>query len=133
MAWEKSSESLIEAFYQALPDDERVERRKMFGFPCAFVNGNMFTGLHQKDLIVRLPEAARAELLELPGTSLFEPMAGRVMREYVAVPRAMQGDAEFLSAQGDAEFLSAWVEKSYEFAKALPVKVPKKRTRKKKA
>ena len=124
MAWEMSSESLIEAFYQALPDDERIERRKMFGFPCAFVNGNMFTGLHQKDLIVRLPEATRAELLELPGTSLFEPMAGRVMREYVAVPRAMQGDAEFLAA---------WVEKSYEFAKALPVKVPKKRTRKKKA
>jgi len=124
MAWEKSSEKLIEAFYQALPDDERVERRKMFGYPCAFVNGNMFTGLHQKDLIVRLPEATRAELLELPGTSLFEPMEGRVMREYVAVPRAMHDDIEALAA---------WVSRSYEFAVALPVKVPKKRARKKRA
>ena len=124
MAWEKSSESLIEAFFEALPDDGRVERRKMFGFPCAFVNGNMFTGLHQKDMIVRLPEDARAALLEMPGAGLFEPMAGRVMREYVAVPRAMQGDPEALAA---------WVAKSYEFAKALPVKIPKKRARKKKA
>ena len=88
MAWEKSSERLIEAFYAAVPDDDRVERRKMFGFACAFVNGNMFTGLHQRDMIVRLPEDGRAELLEMPGTNLFEPMAGRVMREYVAVPHA---------------------------------------------
>ena len=124
MAWEKSSENLIEAFYEALPDDERVERRKMFGYPCAFVNGNMFTGLHQKDLIVRLPEDARAELLEVPGTSLFEPMAGRVMREYVAVPRTMHDDANALAA---------WVARSYAFAEALPVKVPKMRARKKKA
>jgi hypothetical protein len=61
MAWEKSPESLIEAFHEALPDDDRIERRKLFGFPCAFVNGNMFTGLHQRDMIVRLPEDARAE------------------------------------------------------------------------
>ena len=43
MAWVKSSESLIEAFHEALPDDDGIERRKMFGFPCAFANGKMFT------------------------------------------------------------------------------------------
>jgi TfoX/Sxy family transcriptional regulator of competence genes len=123
MAWEKSSERLIEIFCDALPGDDGVERRKMFGYPCAFVNGNMFTGLHQQDLIVRLPEDARAELLAVPGARQFEPMAGRVMREYVAVPRAMHDDAETLSG---------WIAKSYAFASALPVKVPKERKRKKK-
>ena len=96
----------------------------MFGFPCAFVNGNMFTGLHQRDIIVRFPEDTRAELLEVPGANRFEPMAGRVMREYVAVPHAMQDDAETLAS---------WVARSFEFALTLPVKVPKKRVRKKKA
>jgi TfoX/Sxy family transcriptional regulator of competence genes len=124
MAWVKSSESLIEAFHEALPDDDGIERRKMFGFPCAFANGKMFTGLHQRDMIIRLPEDARAELLEMPGASRFELMAGRVMREYVAVPHAMQRDAETLAA---------WVARSYEFALSLPVKEPKKRARKKKA
>ena len=123
MAWEKSSEGLIEAFHEALSDDG-IERRKMFNFSCAFVTGNMFTGLHQRDMIVRLPEDARAELLEMPGASRFEPMAGRVMREHVAVPRAMHDDAGTLAA---------WVTRSYEFARALPVKEPKKRARKKKA
>ena len=96
----------------------------MFGFPCAFVNGNMFTGLHQRDMIVRLPEDARAELFEVPGASRFEPMAGRVMREYVAVPHP---------TQSDAELLAAWVARSFEFARSLPVKKPKKRARMKKA
>ena len=53
MAWRKSSPELIAAFDAALPDDRRVQRRKMFGYPCAFTGGNMFTGLHQENLIVR--------------------------------------------------------------------------------
>ncbi len=45
--WKKSSPALIAYFDKALPDDPRVERRQMFGYPCAFVNGQLFTGLHQ--------------------------------------------------------------------------------------
>ncbi len=56
MAWEKPSETLIEHFGRWLPDDSNVERRKMFGCPCAFVNGNMFAGVHEQNLIVRLSE-----------------------------------------------------------------------------
>ena len=88
MAWKKSSTALVEAFHPALPGDGRVERRQMFGYPCAFVNRNMFTGLHEENLVVRLDADARAELLRVKGARAFEPMPGRVMREYVAVPPA---------------------------------------------
>jgi len=29
----------------------------VFGYPCAFVNGNMFAGLFQTELFVRLSES----------------------------------------------------------------------------
>jgi hypothetical protein len=54
--WRKSPDDLIALFHAALPDDPRIERRKMFGYPCAFVGGNLFTGLHQENVIVRLAE-----------------------------------------------------------------------------
>jgi hypothetical protein len=58
MKWRKTPEQLVNTFLAALPEDARVERRKMFGYPCAFVNGNMFTGLHQENLIIRLAEGS---------------------------------------------------------------------------
>ena len=116
MAWTKSPEWLIEIFYEALPVDDRLERRKMFGYPCAFVNGNMFTGLHQSNMVVRLPEEDREELLRHDGTALFEPMEGRVMREYVALsPDILE----------DRDQLRAWAVRAFDYAQSLPVK-PKK-------
>lgn len=120
--WRKSPPSLIALFDAVLPDDPRVERRKMFGYPCAFVNGNMFTGLHQEDLIVRLDETDRAQAREEVGAETFEPMAGRPMREYVALP----GDV-----LEDEATVAAWVQRALDFAGALPVK--EKKPRKKKA
>jgi TfoX/Sxy family transcriptional regulator of competence genes len=122
MAWEKSSPELIDTFYAALPEDDRVERRKMFGYPCAFANGQMFTGLHQHDLIVRLGEEKRAELLATEGASVFAPMEGRVMKEYVAVPPAIREDPETLKH---------WIAQGLDYALTLPPKVPKKRKSKK--
>lgn len=124
MAWKKSSEDLIERFYAALPDDHRVERRKMFGYPCAFVNGNMFTGLHQDDMIVRLPEARRAELLEREGARPFEPMKGRVMKEYVALPPDVIAESTAMAAR---------VMEAFEFAAAMAPKEKKPRKKKAKA
>jgi TfoX/Sxy family transcriptional regulator of competence genes len=116
MAWSKSPEWLIDIFYDSLPGDERLDRRKMFGYPCAFVNGNMFTGLHQSNMVVRLPEADREELLRHEGAALFEPMEGRVMREYVALPQ---------SVLEDREQLRGWTARAFDYAVSLPVK-PKK-------
>lgn len=121
MAWRKSPSELIERFYAALPDGPLVERRKMFGYPCAFVNGNMFTGLHQENLIVRIGEQERDEAVAKGTGDVFEPMPGRVMREYLSLSP---------SAIADARRLNAAVRKAFEYTVALPAKANKPRKRK---
>ena len=122
MAWSKPSESLVATFEQALPRDERAERRKMFGFPCCFAGGNMFAGLWQDSMVLRLPDSDRDALLARPGIEHFEPM-GRRMREYVRLTPAVLADA----AQ-----LRAWIGASFAYALSLPAKAPKPRQPKKK-
>ena len=56
MAWTKSPPSLVELFDKSVPSGENISRRKMFGYPAAFANGNLFAGLHQNDFIIRLSE-----------------------------------------------------------------------------
>jgi hypothetical protein len=58
----------------------------MFGYPCAFLNGNMFCGLYREHFILRLPGPVRVKFLAQPGATVFEPMPGRPMKEYVVVP-----------------------------------------------
>jgi TfoX/Sxy family transcriptional regulator of competence genes len=89
----------------------------MFGYPCAFVNGNMFTGLHEHRMVVRLPEEQREALLRVPGATRFEPMKGRVMREYVVVP-----DRVLASKRS----LRPWVRKAFDYAASLAAKKPKR-------
>jgi TfoX/Sxy family transcriptional regulator of competence genes len=114
--WRKSPPELIAAFKDALPLDPRVEPRQMFGYPCAFVGGNMFTGMHQESLIVRLSESDRAEAISRHGASTFEPMPGRPMREYVALP------ARIVASPKD---LAAWMARALDYAGGLPPKVKK--------
>lgn len=116
MAWRKAPESLIGLFHDSLPDDPRVEQRKMFGYPAAFTGGNLFAGLHQEDLILRLPEEARAEAVRSIGARPFEPMPGRSMREYVAL-----AGAERLEPRQ----LRAWLQRAFDNARALPAKTPR--------
>lgn len=104
-------------FQAALPGGGSAERRQMFGYPAAFVNGRMATGLHQEDLIVRLPEARRRALLKQPGARTFEPMPGRPMKEYVIVPPAIVDDA----AQ-----LRAWMREAIAHTASLPPKAKAK-------
>lgn len=109
----KSPEALAALFDEVAPSKAPVERRKMFGYPCAFVNGNMFTGLHRSNMIIRLRESDRANFLALPGAALFEPMPGRPMKEYVVVPdRILNARAE----------LGGWMKKSLGYALDLPPK-----------
>ena len=115
MAWEKPAAKLVERFDANLPKQAQVERRQMFGCPCAFVNGNMFAGLHQQDIVLRLPEPRREALIASGAARQFEPM-GRVMREYVALDEA--------SSRGAA--LTGLMREAFTFASALPPKLPKK-------
>ncbi|MHB8578148.1 MAG: hypothetical protein ACYDCQ_22790 [Dehalococcoidia bacterium] len=46
MAWSKAPEHLVELFATIVPDNPEVERRKMFGFPAAFVHGYLLGSPH---------------------------------------------------------------------------------------
>lgn len=110
-------ESIKKLFAEALGDFPMAEQRKMFGYPCAFVNGQMFVGVFGDKLMMRLSEEDRARFLKLPGAKQFEPMPGRPMREYVEVPKAITESAE----------LRKWLKKSLAYAQSLPPKVKKKK------
>lgn len=111
--WKRSSEELKERFARVLGEFEGVEMRKMFGCPCSFVNGNMFTGLHEENWIIRLSEEDRDEAKELMQAKPFEPMKGRAMREYIALPPRITKDASTMQD---------WLQRSLNFASSLPPK-----------
>jgi hypothetical protein len=115
MKWRKPSEELTRTFAEVTPGPPATPR-KMFGFPAAFINGNMFMGLHQEDMVLRLPDDARTELLRTNGARTFEPMPGRPMREYVVVPPALLKDRTKLSA---------WARRALDYCSLLPPKVKK--------
>ena len=115
--WRKAPQSLIDTFDAVMPGPPEVERRKMFGYPSCFVNGNLMGGLHQSDMILRLSEGDREALLAEGGRP-FEPMAGRRMREYIVAPEAMLDDHARLQD---------WIAKSLAYASGLPPKTPKPR------
>lgn len=109
-------EWIKELFANVIRGVPEAEPRKMFGYPCAFVNGQMLCGVFADRLMVRLSEEDRAKFLKLPGAKPFEPMPGRPMKEYVEVPRAMM--------ESTAE-LRKWLKKSLAYAQSLPPKVKK--------
>ena len=118
MAWTKSPQSLIDLFDKSVPPDAGVTRRKMFGYPAAFANGNLFIGLHQNDFIMRLSAEDRARFNRRYGERTFEPMKGRPMREYVRLPE------ELLS---DTRKRAPWIKRSLEYAQGVTTKPKPKR------
>ena len=115
MKMEKSTPALEKIFEEVFPDDPRAERRKMFGFPSGVVNGNMFGGLFERDVILRLGEADRTLMVNDYGAGQFEPM-GKAMKGYVTVPSAIVQEPERLRE---------WVQRAFEFAAGLPAKEKK--------
>lgn len=105
--WKKVPAELVTRFDAALPQAADVQRRQMFGCPCAFVNGNMFAGLHEDRLMVRVPD----EVASHPAVIM-----GRTMKEY-----ALLTDAVGLSANA----MSGWIERGYRYTRALPAKAAK--------
>lgn len=116
MKWQSSPAELIRLFDEVAASLPGVEKRKMFGYPVAYVNGVWFTGLHQEPLVVRLSPADQADFLQIEGAKPFEPMPGRAMKEFVVVPPAL------LDSKSD---LLAWLQKGLAYAAGLPPKAKK--------
>ena len=112
MKWQKSSQWLVDLFESMMPGPPAVQR-KMFGYPAGFVNGNMFMGLFQESMILRLSTGPREEFLKVHDARIFEPMAGRPMREYVSVPQPLMRDTKELAS---------WVAKALEYGASLKPK-----------
>jgi TfoX/Sxy family transcriptional regulator of competence genes len=114
--WKPAPPEAVKAFETATSGLARAEPRKMFGYFCVFTKGNMFAGLHEAGMVLRLPDDQRVEFLRLKDAKQFEPMPGRVMREYVVVPKLL------LNAPDQ---LREWVEKSLVYVSSLPAKAKK--------
>ncbi len=116
MQWKKAPQELISTFDKAMEALPEAEKRKIFGYPCAFINGQMFAGLHQGSFIMRLSSEDREAFLKLEGAAPFEPMPGRPMKEYVVAPEALLRSIPEL--QG-------WLRKAFSYVESLPPKQPR--------
>jgi TfoX/Sxy family transcriptional regulator of competence genes len=120
MPWQKANPTLIELLEKVVIEYP-CDRRFMFGSPTFFVNNNMFAGVHQDTVILRLSDADRASLYKAhPETGPFTPMPSRPMKEYAALPENLVKNSALL-----ADF----VKRSYEYASSVPAK-PVKRKKK---
>ena len=115
MPWKKATEELT-ALHAKFVLPFPAEKRKMFGFQVFFVNNNMFTGVYEDGIIMRLPAAEQEKIMaEKDEVVYFEPQ-GRRMKEYVWLPEPLLSDAAFMNR---------WLERSYQYTSALPLKEKK--------
>ena len=110
---EKSPPELVERFNTVLARYPDVGRKQMFGYPAAFVGGNLATSLFAEHWIVRLGEPDLAELMGLDGSGELEVMPGRRMKGYAIVPPSIVAD--------DA-VLEGWLERAFSHVRTLPPK-----------
>ena len=79
MTWKKSPPALVASFDALVAPFCDAERRSMFGYPAVFVNGNMFAGLHENRLVLRLDDESAGEAKQ-HGARDFEPKPARRRR-----------------------------------------------------
>jgi hypothetical protein len=108
----RSSLEIVERFATVMGRYPDLERRQMFGYPAAFVGGNMATGLFAEHWVVRLPDADLAMAIA-DGAAPFEVMPGRPMKGFVVIPPAVVADDDAIGT---------WLEKGIAHAGAMPRK-----------
>ena len=88
----------------------------MFGFPCYFVNGNMFAGTFSNALFARLSPQDR-EIFDEEGLgNVFEPVKGRKMAEYRVLSKKVIDNPHSFDS---------WLERSFTYVSSLK---PKKKS-----
>ncbi len=83
-----SGEELFWELVEPLYADPAVQRSTMMGLPCVRLHGRFFASLDRRSgaLLVKLPAQRVAALIAAGHGQAFAP-AGRVFREWVALPR----------------------------------------------
>jgi hypothetical protein len=112
--FQKPPAALVERFNEVVdrvaPD---AGRRQMFGHPCAWVGGNMATGLFADSWWVRLPPDRLAAVLATGEASTFEVMPGRPMKGYAVIPS---------SVVDDDDAVESWIREGIAYTATLPPK-----------
>ncbi|HEY8239217.1 MAG TPA: TfoX/Sxy family protein [Candidatus Limnocylindrales bacterium] len=113
--FEKPAPELVARFEAVLKrvGTPETTRRPMFGHPCAWVGGNMASGLFAQTWWVRLPPDRLASVLASGKGRPFQVMPGRDMKGYVALPDEDVAD--------DAR-IDAWVSEALDYTATLPPK-----------
>jgi hypothetical protein len=81
-------EAAYEAVVSRLTASDGARAGKMFGMPSLFIGSRACAGYREGEMVFKLGGKAHAAALALDGAHLFEPMAGRPMKEWVVVPAA---------------------------------------------
>ena len=116
--WKKPSPELGKLLEAALLRFT-YDRKIMFGAPVFMINRNMFAGVHEDHIFIRLSESDRKELLmKVPGANQFEPLKGHIMKEYMVVPKSLYEDQSAFTP---------WLKRAHDFAASLPAKAKKSR------
>ncbi len=118
--FEKSPPELVARFGEVLDRVATPEttRKLMFAYPCAWVGGNMATGLFAASWWVRLPPDELAAALASGEARPLQVMPGRDMKGYAVMPdEGVRDDAK----AGD------WVARALAYTATLPPKEPKRR------
>jgi TfoX/Sxy family transcriptional regulator of competence genes len=111
-SFSKSPPELVERFGEVMQRYPEAVQRKMFGYPAAFVGGNMATSLFHDRWVVRLAEG-EIEAATAAGAGPFEPMAGKPMKGFVVIP---------IDDVADDARLTQWVERGLARARSMPPK-----------
>ena len=118
--FEKPPAELVARFDEVLDRIATPEttRKPMFGHPCAWVGGNMATGLFAAHWWVRLPPEELERVLASGEATTFQVMPGRDMKGYAVMP------AEVVADNAKVE---DWVGRGLAYTATLPPKEPKAR------
>ena len=113
--FQKSSPELVDRFYAAIERAGRpdVTRKQMFGYPCAWIGGNMATGLFAESWWVRLAPDRLAAVLASGEASGLEVMPGRPMKGYAVMPERVTADEAAVDR---------WLAEGFDYTATLPPK-----------
>lgn len=121
---EKPTAETVAAFDGAWPADARAVRKVMFGMAAGAVNGNLFCGVFEQGITLRIG-AARARELQgrYEGVGPFMP-GGRTWPEYALVLAARWSGTDELKG---------WVREALDHTAGLPAKAPKAKAKPRRA
>ncbi|UCC40839.1 MAG: TfoX/Sxy family protein [Candidatus Aminicenantes bacterium] len=120
--WKKTPVRLIELLDENISEFD-CQKKMMFGYPVYFVNNNMFAGTHQENIFLRFSDKDKKKILSSNSeVSPFEPIKGRIMKEYVVLPG---------SILKNKKVFREWLIRSYSYVSTLPPKEKKKAKKKK--